>query len=148
MRNRKLIVILICCLLAFVFVSSGISKVLWNHDFERSLAMYRITMSDFTSKWIRILLPCSELIIAVLLLVASLRKCALWLVAILLTSFTTAQLWAMWHGWRIACGCFGPLLESDVGACSVARNIALIMLAFLCLWIMREPICQDDMHEC
>ena len=110
-KTIKRLLLLICLILGLVFLFSGVSKVLWSHAFERALNMYNLNLPEVIEKSIRIFLPLAEIILGILLFLSKFRKLALFISIIFLTSFTTAQVWVVAHGWNVPCGCFGPYVK-------------------------------------
>ena len=137
MRKEKLRIILIVIgfILGLIFLFSGVSKILWSHAFERSLKMYRLDISETIEKCIRIFLPFAEISLGIILLINKMRDLAYYTVIILLTIFTTAQTWVIFHGWNVPCGCFGPYIKDTIGSLTVSRNIIFMGLAILGVFI-------------
>ena len=128
-RITRILLICACVFLGVLFIFSGASKILWSHAFERALKMYRLGLSELTEKSVRVLLPLVEIGLGVLLVSNRLRDFAFYSTIIVLTIFTTAQLWVIAHGWNVPCGCFGSHIEETIGAATVSRNAVFIAVA-------------------
>jgi len=132
--SKKLLII-VGLFLGLVFLLSGVSKVLWSHAFERALTMYRLDISETIEKCIRVFLPFIEIALGIVLFSNKIRNIAFYSVIILLTVFTTSQIWVIAHGWNVPCGCFGPYVKDTIGALTVTRNIFFTGLAILGIFI-------------
>lgn len=139
MRRDRSNVLIISWFLCLLFGLAGISKIVWHADFADALAMYRMDVTSLAVKCLRILLPVFEVSVSALLLQRKSRKLGLTCVILSLTAFTTAQLWAIMHGWHLTCGCFGPLFDTRVDKYSVGRNLACVILALSALALESTP---------
>lgn len=125
--------LLICrLLLAGVFVLSGVAKLLDRAGSRTSLRDFGVPAAFAPAfAW---LLPVAELACATMLLVPAVA----WWGAVgggaLLVVFTLGISVSLLRGRKPACHCFGQLSSEPVGASTVVRNIALLVVAALIVW--------------
>jgi uncharacterized membrane protein YphA (DoxX/SURF4 family) len=122
------IVILASVALSAVFAVSGVTKL-----FDRAGAedgMRDFGLPGILARPMALLLPLTELVLAIGMLTGLAWAAAIGLVA-LLAIFTAAILVNLALGRRPACHCFGALSQEPIGPVTVVRNGVLIAVALL-----------------
>src|SRR5215216_1300257 len=114
-------------ILAAVFVVSGISKLF---DLSGSQAAMRsFGVPERLTRLGGIVLPITELVIAVLLIPVTTAKWGALLALILLVVFVAGISYSLSRGRKFDCHCFGQLTTSEIGTPTLIRNAVLAVLA-------------------
>lgn len=120
--------------LASTFLIAGIGKWLQVDDFAAALRLSHIPKAAVTAlTWC---VPVLEVAIALSLVWGSARSILVGTLAaaVLLVLFSLWIAWVFARRIRIRCGCFGASQRS-LGLRSLARNLALLSLASLAIWL-------------
>ncbi|MDD2236033.1 MAG: hypothetical protein PHG65_02350 [Kiritimatiellae bacterium] len=130
--NHPAVVWLVRLVLAGVFLTAAVPKILHPGDFALSVFRYQLApygVVNLTAIFLPVIELCSAL---ALLTIPRLRDAALCVMAGMLSLFTAAMLLNIWRGIDISCGCFSQDASAGpMGWLNVARNVTL--LGF-CLW--------------
>ena len=118
-------------LLAVVFVTAGVPKLLSLEDFALAVYNYRLLPSALVGAT-AVVLPGVEAVAGLALLSRRWRSAAVWIMVGLCGVFTVASATAIARGLNIECGCFGVLIRRKVGYAFLAQNIGLLALALYC----------------
>ncbi len=120
---------LVCLLLATVFLSSGVSKLVDHHAFIRAVAAYELLPGP-GNLLVAYSLPPLEVLCGILLIMPASGRVGLMAGAVMLVVFIAVVLSAMCRGLVVDCGCeLWPGYQSPVGWPVVARNVVLLLLA-------------------
>src|SRR6185369_17368868 len=118
--------------LCVVFVSSALAKFR-DRDGTRQAVIDFGAPRRF-SRPIAAMLPVSELLLAIGLLIVATSRLAAAAMAVLLAIFTVLITVSILRGKRTVCHCFGESGNEPVGWGSVGRNLGLGALAVLIVW--------------
>jgi uncharacterized membrane protein YphA (DoxX/SURF4 family) len=113
--------------LAAVFLTSGFTKLGSRQRFRQDLSAFGVP--NRAAALIAPLLPCVELIVALLLLTPYLSWWAALCALTLLLIFTAAIAINLARHQRPSCNCFGALSRHPIGGGTVVRNVILIVMA-------------------
>jgi putative oxidoreductase len=114
--------------LAAVMVWAAIPKLLDPGAFVSSVQNYRL-VPDELAALLAALIPATELVAGLGLLLVPLQRGAAAVNALLLASFSVAMAQARMRGIDLDCGCFGAAVAAEVSWWSVARTAALTGVA-------------------
>ena len=117
-------------LLAFVFLSAALPKLVARADFQEAVANYALLPERFVAPVAR-LLPPLELVVAVALFAGLALRAVGLLVAALLLLFSTAVVVNLARGREIDCGCSHSVAPRRIGWRIVAADVALAAIAVL-----------------
>jgi len=137
-------------ILSVVFTVSGIAKILNIDNFV--LIISQFGFSEFPDlKPIAIGFASLEIITGLMLILGMMRRYALYLMYILLITFLAASIPVLISGEKIDCGCFGPLVSSEVDLWLVVRDVVLLVLILGSLRLekdgVREPTPRTERSE-
>jgi len=97
------------------------------------------------------LIPPLELAIGATLILPGMRAIALAVSGMLFVVFATVQAIALASGLKIECGCFGPLIESNISIASVTTVFGLSLAAGVALYLHisqpRSLVVSVNAHE-
>lgn len=145
MRLKRAAIVAIRLFLGGLFLAAGLSKVGAPLQTLATIYSYQIVLQDWTANAIAHTLPWMEILLGLGLLTGVWLPVTVSLSAALLGVFTmlTAQAW--WRELPIDCGCIDlsklhPALAalSTPGGATL-RNIVLLALCGVLLWIARRP---------
>lgn len=119
-------------LLALAFLLSSVNKVLYNHSFERALKRSPVVLSRVQTKAALVLVPATELLLALGVLVRPLRRWVLYLMLFMLTLRSTLRLAGVLLGLNVTHGCCGKELR-PVGYWLFAMDTGMILII---LWLL------------
>lgn len=122
--------------LAAVFLTSAFTKLGSRQRFRQDLSAFGVPNRAVAT--IALLLPCVELIVALLLLAPYLSWWAALSALILLLIFTAAIAINLARHQRPSCNCFGALSHHPIGGRAVVRNAVLIVMASVPLFASRS----------
>lgn len=117
-------------LLAFVFLSAALPKLVARADFQEAVANYALLPARFVPPVAR-LLPPLELVVALALFAAVASRAIGLLVAALLLLFSTAVAVNLARGREIDCGCSHSVAPRRIGWRIVVVDVALAAIAVL-----------------
>ncbi|MEZ5344012.1 MAG: thioredoxin fold domain-containing protein [Pyrinomonadaceae bacterium] len=119
-----------------IFALAGIGKLLDPEGSRKAVREFGVP--DGISKPVAILLPITEIAVAILLLPVQVS----WFGAIgggaLMLIFIGGMLWQMWQGNAPDCHCFGQIHSEPVSIKSLLRNAAFVVLALFLIFQGRE----------
>ena len=118
------------CILAFIFIFSGIEKIADPAGFSESILNYKL----LPESWVNlagIILPWIELTAGLLLLFGISVKENAFIISSLLIIFIIAVGISIARGLNIDCGCFGTSGGTKVGFTKIGENILLLALGFV-----------------
>ncbi|WP_394370783.1 MauE/DoxX family redox-associated membrane protein [Chitinophaga rhizophila] len=124
--SRKLLIDILSALLVFLFIYTGISKLLDYHTFRRQLGQ-----SPFITSYASVIvwaLPLGEIIIAGLLLYSRTRLLGFYLSFFLLSLFTFYLIAMLRLSYFIPCSCGGVLQHLSWDA-HIVFNIVFVILS-------------------
>jgi uncharacterized membrane protein YphA (DoxX/SURF4 family) len=132
MRTRYWIAFVASILLALVFLTSGVGKLMGQSAFLLTLSTWLI--SDTIANWLGLLLPWVEIVLGLCLLVGLFPQIAAGLVALLSAAFAMHNGWMIVHGLGYQpCHCLGILDQVFGGEMSTITSlyvdIGMIVLA-------------------
>lgn len=122
--------------LAAVFAVAALPKLQDPSGFAAAIDNYHLLSNQLT-RIAALGLPTLEIVIAVALLLPQFTRGASLLATLLLVVFSIAMVQAMARDIDLNCGCFGTSAEINVDVWSVARNVALCVLAGWSLFTAR-----------
>ncbi|MBM3933704.1 MAG: DoxX family membrane protein [SAR202 cluster bacterium] len=125
-------------LLAVVFLSSGVTKLVAPRQFARDVQQYRI-LPPRASKGFGLMLPFVEIAVAVSFLTGYFTSWAEMVAAFLIVCFITAVATAMRKGLNLSCSCFGLLYRERVGWITQVRDFFLLLLVASVYFFEKEP---------
>lgn len=125
-KVKYLIFDFICALLLLLFLYTGINKIVEHHLFQYFLT--RTPVLSGSAKWWSWVLPFSELFIALLLFIKSLRITGLYLSILLLFVFTVYLIYLVTNFSDLPCNCGGVLNQLSWKQ-HIFFNISFLMLA-------------------
>jgi uncharacterized membrane protein YphA (DoxX/SURF4 family) len=128
--SSYLVAVVARLLLAGVFVSAAINKILDPLAFETAILSYRV-VGETWAGWTALVLPWVEITAGFGILVRPIRRASGCIVSLLLLTFIALHLSAWARGLDISCGCFGKTDVEVAYHWLVARNLALLAAA---LW--------------
>lgn len=129
MINKKLIYYIGELALGFLFIVSGIGKMMNAHGFGELI-------SNYGFDWLSILAPLivlAEMLIGVCLILHFKPRISLLFCSILLLIFTTAFTYANLFNGVEDCGCFGNIDTELPAWATYTRNVVMLILSFV-LW--------------
>lgn len=132
---RKNIIIIICYLYIFMLVYAATSKILDFENFKIQLGQSPL-LSSFAG-WITILVPVSEFIIAILLLIPKFRFIGLIASYFLMVLFTAYIYIILNYSAFIPCSC-GGILEKMTWKQHLVFNIIFIVFAIVAILLTTE----------
>jgi uncharacterized membrane protein YphA (DoxX/SURF4 family) len=144
-RVRTGLVWLFRFILGGLFLFAAFGKIQNPAEFAAAIRKFHV-MPEAWSNLPAIGLPWIEGLAALLLITGPWRKGALLWLGGLLAGFIALFVWTMANGLEVDCGCFGKLgiymsvLAGKVGFLSIARNVALLAMAW---WLFRHEDRQD-----
>jgi peroxiredoxin len=119
---------LVCAVaLSGVFAVSGVAKLADREGTRQAVAGFGVRASRVNG--VAAVLAPAELLVALALVVPASNPAGLILALLLLSGFTRAVALAMLAGRRPECHCFGRIGGADISQRTVARNIALAVIA-------------------
>ncbi len=104
--------------LALLFLRSAFAHLGNPYYFLSSVYSYQLTSAE-VGKWLVLILPFAQMVVAVCLLTRTWTGAAYGLAFLLLVVFAGAQFLALRRGLAISCGCFGAADTLQVGAQTV-----------------------------
>ncbi|MDY7394314.1 hypothetical protein UMM65_03615 [Aureibaculum sp. 2210JD6-5] len=110
-KGKKILIEIICSLLAMLFIYAAVSKILEYQDFKVQIGKSPM-LTDFRN-WLVWFIPTLEIIISLMLLIPKYRLFGLYAYFSLMTMFTTYIILIMNFSEFIPCSC-GGILE-DLG---------------------------------
>lgn len=128
--HRKNIIIIICYLYIFMLVYAATSKILDFENFKIQLGQSPL-LSSFAG-WITILVPVSEFMIAILLLIPKFRFIGLFASYFLMVLFTAYIYIILNYSAFIPCSC-GGILEKMTWNQHLVFNIVFIVFAIVAI---------------
>ncbi len=118
------------CILAFIFIFSGIEKIANPAGFSESIMNYKL-IPEASINILGIILPWIELTSGLLLLFGICVKENAFIISALLVVFILAVGISMARDLNISCGCFGTSGGTKVGFTKLGENILLLGLGAL-----------------
>lgn len=132
---RKNIIIIICYLYIFMLVYAATSKILDFENFKIQLGQSPL-LSSFAG-WITIIVPLSEFMIAILLLIPKFRFIGLFASYFLMVLFTAYIYIILNYSAFIPCSC-GGILEKMTWNQHLVFNIIFIVFAIVAILLTTE----------
>ena len=124
---NKYLLLIIRTFLGFIFVFSGIQKILDPNGFSVAIENYKL-FPIFLINLIAITIPWLELITGLLLILGYFIKENAAIINSLLILFIVLILIAIIRGLDIECGCFGTLDGQKIGLIKIIENSGLLLL--------------------
>ena len=115
--------------LAIIFALAGLAKLVNRTDTRRALREFGVPEPLLGTG--AVALPVVELVVAGLLVPTSTARIGAALGALLLVTFSVAIGWALKHGKRPNCNCFGRLKTSPASGRTLARDLVLCAASLL-----------------
>lgn len=143
-RFAKTWELLVSLIIAVVWFQSSTAHTGNPYYFLSSIYKYEL-VEPTAGRWLAIILPSLQFVLAVCLVTRILVGGALLGSALLLTLFVVVQAITWYRGLEIDCGCFGPSYSVPIGQQSLATVGVLALIAYsalACKWI--EPISKGD----
>jgi uncharacterized membrane protein YphA (DoxX/SURF4 family) len=123
--------------LGFVFLASGLPKILRPYEFLTNLSDYQMVGNPLATLLITAIFPWVELAVGLSLLLGVMEGAAPLSASALGIVFIVVQLQALARGLSISCGCFGSSGE-QVGLFTLMRAVVILCLA---LWLLKHDVC-------
>ncbi|MFG0252988.1 MAG: MauE/DoxX family redox-associated membrane protein [Phycisphaerales bacterium JB038] len=123
--------------LAFVFLYSGIAKLLDPQEFLFAVKAFKMlpTEPDFLITTTTYTVPIAEVLCGVLLVIGLWTRGAALLLGVMLVGFTIGIFSVLLRGLSIDCGCFGQWLPAEITWFSPLRNLIIFAPALiLTIW--------------
>ena len=139
----KVIEICLSITLATVFIHAGVTKLIHPDEFIKDILSYQLLPYQiaFVSAYS---LPPLEILAGLSFLKSSWRIASAWLV-LLMTSVFIAAITSAWiRGLDISCGCFGPSDEPANYLEIFLRDILIITIAVLIIWLTKKNAFQSN----
>jgi putative oxidoreductase len=143
-RGRAVVLVL-RWIVAAVFLAAAVPKVIDPATFATDIDNYRV-LPDALIGPIAVGLPLIETIVGLALLTGIYARGAAIVAAGMLVAFAIAMIQAIARGIDLDCGCFGHVVEAQVGWMTVSRNVVLTVAALvitlgpdLPLWPVMRP---------
>jgi uncharacterized membrane protein YphA (DoxX/SURF4 family) len=136
--RQEIVPLLARVLLAIVFASAAVPKLIDPGAFAADVQNYRVLPQDWAGH-AALFVPAFELVIAIGLLIPAYARGAALIAACMLFLFSGAMAQARMRGIDLSCGCFGAAFEAKVSWLTVARSAALGLLACVPLLLPRRP---------
>ena len=132
--------LLLRCLLAGVFLYSGIVKAGASEQFALALVPFSFVPTSWMGP-LSLAIPLTEIAAGILILLPSVHRMGSFLVALLCLVFIGVLVWALSNDLVVACSCFGedsspPSREKMLAA--IVRD-ALLLAAVLCTLLANRP---------
>ncbi|MGV0033817.1 MAG: MauE/DoxX family redox-associated membrane protein [Candidatus Azotimanducaceae bacterium WSBS_2022_MAG_OTU7] len=117
--------------LSYLFVFGGCQKLSDLHSFQHALEEYKVLPASW-SVLASLLIPFTEVLAGLAVLIPSVRSPALMVLAVLLAAYTAAIAINILRGRAdLDCGCAGPGQKQTINAWLLGRNIVLLSMALL-----------------
>ncbi len=116
-----------------IFAYSALVHLQNTGNYLVSILNYRIIPSDF-GPLLAFVLPVLHLVIGLSLMLSEFEFLSAIVGSMLLVSYIIAQVFALFSGLTISCGCFGSNVSEPVGVGTVLRTI--VLLCFSCFLIV------------
>lgn len=129
---RKIIFILLRCVLGGIFVYAGAIKAFDPAQFAVEIENYRLVSTIFATV-LALYLPWLEIFAGLALIANRGARGGLILIAMLLVVFIGALSSAWFRGLSISCGCFGAHVQTSNYSFLVLRDFALLAIAAILL---------------
>jgi uncharacterized membrane protein YphA (DoxX/SURF4 family) len=114
-------------ILAFIFLVSGVQKLLYPYDFLSAICTYEI-MGPTNCVFTAAILPWVELFVGLAILGKIFPYGSLFIALGLTAIFLTVQVSVIIRGLNITCGCFGPAHSGLIGCSTLLRTGGLFLL--------------------
>jgi putative oxidoreductase len=141
----RVVVLVLRWIVAAVFLAAAVPKVIDPATFATDIDNYRV-LPDALIGPIAVGLPLIETIVGLALLTGIYARGAAIVAAGMLVAFAIAMIQAIARGIDLDCGCFGHVVEAQVGWMTVSRNVVLTVAALvitlgpdLPLWPVMRP---------
>ncbi len=121
-----------CIVIGIVFVISGLLKLQLPFEFLSVVYSYQI-FNQHIGFFVALFLPYLELVLGTFLVMNLFPFEVLCWVFLSTCVFLIAQLWALFSGLSIACGCFGGSATDLIGYSSLGRTFLLFIGIFFLL---------------
>jgi len=132
--KNKYINLIIRIVVGFIFIITGISKIVEPAQFVREISNYDMMFRQLINL-MAIILPWLEIVTGFLFVFGVRIKANIILLAAMLLMFNFAVAVAWARGLDINCGCYSNLAEQTVGFTKLAENFALLIgLVFVFLF--------------
>jgi len=125
-------------LFSLIFIFSSLSKLQDLTSFELALKSFNI-LPHFIISFTVYFIPIIELLLSLFLLLNIKTNLALYLISILLASFTAVIVTKLIEGTVAYCGCFGEIFDNKIELSTLFRNIVLL-IAGVFLFVFYEKI--------
>jgi peroxiredoxin/uncharacterized membrane protein YphA (DoxX/SURF4 family) len=125
-------------LLAAVFTLAGLGKLADRRAWLQTLREFGVPTPVIPS--LGLLLPVTELVVALALLPVAMAWWAAWGALVLLFLFVTAIIINLARGRRPACRCFGQFSSDRIGWPTLGRNVVLAAAAAIIIWQRRADV--------
>ncbi|MFQ6098267.1 MAG: MauE/DoxX family redox-associated membrane protein [Armatimonadota bacterium] len=117
-------------ILGALFIWAGAAKVGDPEAFACAVFRYQLPLlSPAVARGLAMSLPWVELIVGLSLVFGVLARSGALVAAVLLLTFIGVEGAAVARGLDIACGCFSPNGETQVGWATILRNVGMLLLA-------------------
>lgn len=144
MPLKNKIVIVLNCIIGFLFLFSGVAKCIDVFGFQQLIVQYGFAQLH----WIAPLIVIAEVVVGLLLLMQSKSKVVVWCSCFMIIVFTAAYTYANRVNGVVDCGCFGRFNFFTQSPIWVYARNGFILSALLFLWYWScdarssEPICR------
>ncbi|MDQ7818788.1 MAG: MauE/DoxX family redox-associated membrane protein [Melioribacteraceae bacterium] len=116
--------------LGIIFFTSGILKLIDIYSFQNAISNFNLLPVNIIPV-ISISIAIIETSLAILLITNYKTKIVASIFIYILVSFTTLVLFKFVEGVKIACGCFGDFINSEINIWTILRNIFLLVLMLI-----------------
>jgi len=130
-------VLVVRVLLAGLFLFAAAMKLRDPQQFAFSVAAFKL-LPDPLVALTTYIVPWTELVAGVCLLLGLWARAAAFVIALLLTAFIAGIASVLQRGMNVTCGCFGKFeipCTGPLGACHLVRNGVLLAMAAFVVWL-------------
>lgn len=133
------LVLLARLILGGLFIFAGVIKVTDVQGFAFSVKAFEIVpaQAEHLIKMLAFVLPWTELVIGVCLVLGLWTRAAALLLSAILLAFVGGIISVVVRDLNVTCGCFGKYeipCQGPIGVCHIARNAVLMLIALFVVW--------------
>lgn len=136
-------------MVGYLFLSTGISKILRPTEHLSRINEYKIIPSSYLARIFLVLSALSEIVFSIMLLCKKYGFLSSWVLLCLLSIYTVAILINLYKGNKIQCGCGGFVGDSRLSWKTILRNLTLASLITYVIYTNKNEtiITELDAHS-
>ncbi len=143
--GKKFLVVILRIALGAIFIYASFDKILNPYDFAKAIYNYQI-LPDILINAVAIILPWTELLCGILLVLGIWYPGSLFLVNLMLIIFTASLIFNFLRGVNVYCGCFSTSME-DADAAYMIKTILRDGFFMVSGWFLFILMISDKRHE-